>query len=82
MVIRGNDPLSLAYETSTHPSTSYHQELVLPNGNDPLSIDYQSIALPLSYGRNLAVLGGNDPHSYGVTGRRASMNTLGPIMIT
>jgi hypothetical protein len=27
---------------------------------------------------NLAVLGGNDPHSYGVTSRRASMNTLGP----
>ena len=30
---------------------------------------------------NLAVLGGNDPHSYGVTSRRASMNTLGPIFI-
>ena len=28
--------------------------------------------------QNLAVLGGNDPHSYGVTSRRASMNTLGP----
>ena len=27
---------------------------------------------------NLAVLGGNDPHSYGVTSRRASMNTLRP----
>ena len=27
----------------------------------------------------LAVLGGNDPHSYGVTSRRASMNTLRPI---
>jgi len=26
----------------------------------------------------LAVLGGNDPHSYGVTSRRASMNTLRP----
>ena len=26
----------------------------------------------------MAVLGGNDPHSYGVTSRRASMNTLGP----
>ena len=31
---------------------------------------YQSI--------NLAVLGGNDPHSYGVTSHRASMNTLRP----
>ena len=28
--------------------------------------------------QNLAVLGGNDPHSYGVTSRRASMNTLRP----
>ena len=28
----------------------------------------------------MAVLGGNDPHSYGVTSRRASMNTLRPIM--
>jgi len=26
----------------------------------------------------LAVLGGNDPHSYGVTSHRASMNTLRP----
>jgi hypothetical protein len=33
---------------------------------------------PLS--ANLAVLGGNDPHSYGVTSRRASMNTLRPIL--
>ena len=33
----------------------------------------------LSYwGINLAVLGGNDPHSYGVTSHRASMNTLRP----
>ena len=35
-------------------------------------------ALPIPYLQNLAVLGGNDPHSYGVTSRRASMNTLGP----
>jgi hypothetical protein len=28
--------------------------------------------------RHLAVLGGNDPHSYGVTSHRASMNTLRP----
>ena len=28
--------------------------------------------------QNLAVLGGNDPHSYGVTSHRASMNTLRP----
>ena len=35
----------------------------------------------LHYCINLAVLGGNDPHSYGVTSRRASMNTLGPIFI-
>jgi len=27
---------------------------------------------------NLAVLGGNDPHSSGVTGQRASVNTLEP----
>ena len=32
----------------------------------------------LHYCINLAVLGGNDPHSYGVTSRRASMNTLRP----
>ena len=30
---------------------------------------------------NLAVLGGNDPHSYGVTSRRASMNTLRPTIL-
>jgi len=29
----------------------------------------------------LAVLGGNDPHSYGVTSRRASMNTLRPNLV-
>jgi hypothetical protein len=69
-VIRGNDPLSLAYETSTHPSTSYHRELVLPNGNDPLSIDYQSMALPLSYGRNVATLTGFEPVISAVTGQR------------
>jgi len=31
---------------------------------------------------NLAVLGGNDPHSYGVTSRRASMNTLRPNVVS
>jgi hypothetical protein len=30
----------------------------------------------------LAVLGGNDPHSYGVTSRRASMNTLRPNIVS
>ena len=30
---------------------------------------------------SMAVLGGNDPHSYGVTSRRASMNTLRPKLV-
>ena len=32
----------------------------------------------IMYNKTLAVLGGNDPHSYGVTSHRASMNTLRP----
>ena len=45
---------------------------------------YEPDSLPLTYPAVkvrvfiLAVLGGNDPHSYGVTSRRASMNTLRP----
>jgi len=31
--------------------------------------------------KTLAVLGGNDPHSYGVTSHRASMNTLRPTIL-
>jgi hypothetical protein len=29
----------------------------------------------------LAVRGGNDPHSFGVTSQRASMNTYGPELL-
>ena len=43
-----------------------------------LVLDALAGARPIYYLQNLAVLGGNDPHSYGVTSRRASMNTLGP----
>ena len=45
---------------------------------------YEPGGLPLTYPAIkvrvfiLAVLGGNDPHSYGVTSHRASMNTLRP----
>ena len=34
VVISGNDPLSSAYETGTHPSTSYHR-MVRVDGNAP-----------------------------------------------
>ena len=43
-----------------------------------LVLDALSGTRLLHYCKNLAVLGGNDPHSYGVTSRRASMNTLRP----
>ena len=55
-------------------------KLVAGSGNAPLSVRLMrpagSLDLPAS---NLAVLGGNDPHSSGVTSQRASMNTLRPI---
>ena len=52
-----------------------------PEGFEPPAPAFVAqCSIQMSYGRiqNLAVLGGNDPHSYGVTSRRASMNTLGP----
>ena len=52
-----------------------------PEGFEPPTPAFVAqCSIQMSYGRmqNLAVLGGNDPHSYGVTSRRASMNTLGP----
>ena len=42
VVIEGIDPSSSAYETATHPSTSYHRCLVGPSGNDPDPVDFQS----------------------------------------
>ena len=55
-----------------------------PEGFEPPTPAFVAqCSIQMSYGRiqNLAVLGGNDPHSYGVTSRRASMNTLGPKML-
>ncbi len=55
--------------------------MVRPEGFEPPAPAFVAqCSIQMSYGRmlNLAVLGGNDPHSYGVTSRRASMNTLGP----
>ena len=52
-----------------------------PEGFEPPAPAFVAqCSIQMSYGRiqNLAVPGGNDPHSYGVTSRRASMNTLGP----
>ena len=58
--------------------------LVRPEGFEPPAPAFVAqCSIQMSYGRiqNLAVLGGNDPHSYGVTSRRASMNTLGPKLV-
>jgi hypothetical protein len=73
--------LTEACKATAFPITPIPQNLVPSKGIEPLHPDYKTGPLPLRIrGLNLAVLGGNDPHSYGVTSRRASMNTLRPFM--
>ena len=55
-------------------------QLVPQDGIEPPHPAYKTGPLPLRIQghKNLAALGGNDPHSSGVTSQRASMNTLRP----
>ena len=61
----------------------YPRPLDEPSKKGRATVAGPSVSLPREVSRrcgsqNLAVLGGNDPHSYGVTSHRASMNTLRP----
>ena len=64
------------FQPLTHTSIN----LVPQEGIEPPHPAYKTGPLPLRIQghKNLAALGGNDPHSSGVTSRRASMNTLKP----
>ena len=51
VVIEGIDPSSSAYETATHPSTSYH--LGYPMRIELMIAESQPAVLPLNYGHHI-----------------------------
>ena len=65
----------------------YPRPLDEPSKKGRATVARPSASLPKEVSRRcgsqkLAVLGGNDPHSYGVTSHRASMNTLRPNIVS
>ena len=76
----GIEPLTQACKASVFPIRLIpHIYGALEETRTPKTWFLRPVRIPIpSPGQNMAVLGGNDPHSYGVTSRRASMNTLRP----
>ena len=68
----------MAYETMRVTWPTCDNKFVAGEVSGHWLVNDLPILLLLSLPQNLAVLGGNDPHSFCVTGRCASMNTLRP----
>ena len=49
VVIEGIDPSSSAYETATHPSTSYHQDWAGGRELNPIYLFHRQVCAPVHY---------------------------------